>query len=74
MVYVFISDEILQCFSRTEPDGKSCLAMNGNACPTHRGKVIGGSSTINGMIYVRGVPEDYNEWYRQGNPGTVEAA
>ncbi len=56
-------------FFRTEPDGRSCLAMNGNSCPWHRGKVIGGSSTINGMLYVRGSREDFDEWQRLGNPG-----
>ncbi|MER5209117.1 GMC family oxidoreductase N-terminal domain-containing protein [Streptomyces sp. NPDC002838] len=31
-----------------------------------RGKVVGGSSSINGMIYARGVPEDYNSWAYRG--------
>jgi choline dehydrogenase-like flavoprotein len=58
------------CFPcRTEPDGLSCLAMKNNACSWHRGRVIGGSSTINGMVYIRGSPHDYNEWHRLGNPG-----
>ena len=34
-----------------------------------RGKVLGGSSSVNGMIYFRGHPEDYNEWARRGAPG-----
>ena len=34
-----------------------------------RGKVIGGSSSVNGMIYCRGHPEDYNDWAAHGCPG-----
>ncbi|MEH6386838.1 GMC family oxidoreductase [Pseudomonas profundi] len=33
-----------------------------------RGKVIGGSSSINGMIYVRGQPEDYQRWEQKAGP------
>ena len=32
-----------------------------------RGKVTGGSSAINGQVFLRGVPEDYNLWAQQGN-------
>jgi choline dehydrogenase len=34
-----------------------------------RGKLLGGSSSVNGMMYFRGHPEDYNEWERLGATG-----
>lgn len=45
---------------RTEADA----GLNGRSLIYPRGKVIGGSSSINGMIYMRGQARDYNEWAR----------
>ena len=45
------------------------VALNNRILATPRGKVIGGSSSINGMIYVRGHAEDFNHWQAQGADG-----
>jgi choline dehydrogenase len=41
-------------------------ALNGRRIFTPRGRVLGGSSSINGLVYIRGQPEDYDGW---GIPG-----
>ena len=41
-------------------------ALNGRTLFQPRGKVIGGTSTINGMLYMRGHPADYDEWRQRG--------
>ncbi|MFJ3526205.1 GMC family oxidoreductase [Pseudomonas sp. NPDC090203] len=43
--------------------------LNGRALNYPRGKVLGGCSSINGMIYMRGQSRDYDEWAAQGNKG-----
>ena len=35
--------------------------------PVPRGKVVGGTSAINGQVLLRGVPEDYDSWAALGN-------
>ena len=37
--------------------------------PVPRGKLLGGSSSINGLVFVRGQPLDYDTWRQMGNPG-----
>jgi choline dehydrogenase len=49
----------------TEPEP----ACNGRRIPVPRGRMLGGSSSINGMVYVRGQPHDYDVWRQLGNAG-----
>jgi choline dehydrogenase len=49
----------------TEPEPN----LHGRAIPVPRGKTLGGSSSINGMVYVRGNPLDYDTWAQFGNRG-----
>lgn len=43
--------------------------LNGRSLPYPRGKVLGGCSSINGMIYMRGQAADYDGWRQAGNAG-----
>lgn len=43
--------------------------LNGRRLHWPRGKTLGGSSSINGHVYMRGTPDDYNGWRDAGNPG-----
>ncbi len=45
------------------------LGASGQAAPMHvaRGKVVGGSSAVNGQVFLRGLPEDYDSWAALGN-------
>ncbi len=49
----------------TDPDP----GLNGRSLRYPRGKVLGGCSSINGMIYMRGQARDYDHWGALGNPG-----
>src|SRR5665213_633493 len=50
---------------QTEPEP----GLNGRSVFQPRGKVLGGSSSINGLLYVRGQHQDYDRWRQRGNRG-----
>ncbi|GHB05714.1 GMC family oxidoreductase [Modicisalibacter luteus] len=52
------------CFRTETEDG-----LNGRSLGYPRGRVLGGCSSINGMIYMRGQARDYDQWASMGNPG-----
>lgn len=50
---------------KTQP----CPSLNDRVMAWPRGKVLGGSSALNGLLYVRGQPQDYDHWRQLGNVG-----
>ncbi len=50
---------------KTEPDP----GLNGRSIEWPRGRVLGGSSSLNGLLYVRGQSQDYDRWAQMGNTG-----
>ena len=60
----FADASVNWCYE-AEPDP----GANGRRIFWPRGKVLGGSSSINGMVYIRGQHEDFDLWRQLGNPG-----
>jgi choline dehydrogenase len=60
-----IADKRVNWCYETEPEPQ----LNGRRVFWPRGRVLGGSSSINGLLYVRGQPEDYDHWRQLGNAG-----
>ncbi|XP_026488905.2 glucose dehydrogenase [FAD, quinone]-like [Vanessa tameamea] len=54
---------------KTKPSDKYCAGFENKQCNWPRGKVVGGSSVLNYMIYTRGAANDYNNWEAMGNEG-----
>jgi choline dehydrogenase len=63
-LYTMGNNAVDWCF-KTEPEP----GLNGRSLDYPRGKVLGGCSSINGMIYMRGQARDYDVWRQMGNSG-----
>ena len=61
----FVRSGVYNWSYQTDPEPH----LNSRRIPWPRGKVIGGSSTLNGMVYIRGVPGDYDTYAQLGLPG-----
>lgn len=58
-------DPAVNWLYKTEPDP----GLNGQRDHWPRGRILGGSSSINAMVYIRGHAEDYEDWLALGNAG-----
>ena len=59
------ADKRVNWMFQTEPDP----GADNRSIYWPRGKVLGGSQSINGMVYIRGQHEDFDHWRQLGNPG-----
>src|ERR1700723_569998 len=60
-----ISNPAANWLYSSEPEAST----NGRRLPVPRGKLLGGSSSINGMVFVRGQSQDFDTWAQMGNRG-----
>ncbi|MCB2055589.1 MAG: GMC family oxidoreductase N-terminal domain-containing protein [Geminicoccaceae bacterium] len=73
--YFWIHVPVGYLYTQNNPRTDWCLkteaeaGLNGRALNYPRGKVLGGCSAINGMIYMRGQKQDYDLWRQAGNEG-----
>ena len=73
--YIWIHIPIGYLYTQKNPKTDWCFkteaeeGLNGRALNYPRGRVLGGCSSINGMIYMRGQARDYDGWRQLGNPG-----
>ena len=72
-IWIHIPVGYLYCIGNPRTDWMMKTApepgLNGRSLTYPRGKVLGGCTSVNGMIYLRGQPQDYDGWRDQGNPG-----
>jgi choline dehydrogenase len=73
--YIWIHIPIGYLYTQNNPRTDWCFkteaeaGLNGRALNYPRGRVLGGCSSINGMIYMRGQARDYDHWRQLGNAG-----
>ncbi len=73
--YIWIHIPIGYLYTQNNPRTDWCFkteaepGLNGRALNYPRGRVLGGCSAINGMIYMRGQARDYDQWRQLGNAG-----
>ena len=65
---LFLGGSNIDWSYKTLPEPVACKEYSGS-CSLPRGKVMGGSSTINFMTYVRGNKQDFDYWASLGNEG-----
>ena len=69
MAAIILQKSPLDWGYETEPQDKACFGMEGRRSFWARGKVMGGSSTLNTMVYMRGNSRDYDNWANDGATG-----
>ncbi|MEX2408075.1 MAG: GMC family oxidoreductase N-terminal domain-containing protein, partial [Rhodovibrionaceae bacterium] len=73
--YIWIHIPVGYLFTMNNPRTDWCFStapepgLNGRVLAYPRGKTLGGCSSINGMIYMRGQARDYDHWRQLGNVG-----
>ncbi|PWE32215.1 choline dehydrogenase [Maritimibacter sp. 55A14] len=72
-IWVHIPVGYLYCIGNPRTDWgfttRAESGLNGRALGYPRGRILGGCSSINGMIYMRGQARDYDQWRKMGNTG-----
>ena len=72
-IWIHIPVGYLYCIGNPRTDWcyhtEPCDGLNGRSILYARGKVLGGCSSINAMVYMRGQSRDYDAWAAGGNPG-----
>ncbi|CAK1541574.1 unnamed protein product [Leptosia nina] len=69
LLSIYLHKSKLDWKYRTQPQDSACQAMIDKRCSWTKGKVLGGSSVLNTMLYIRGNKRDFDQWESFGNPG-----